>query len=280
MSALLTWRLTVRFTQGGRFDKAPESILRNAATGTMLAAICPYAARAVADPPCRACVRQLDCVYPQVVKPAAAGAPGATAPPGYVLRYAGPHEPRAGDQAQVDLTAIGPARRALPELAAWIAEQLRVGVGPAGRRARAEVIERIALPPPQAPRGERLRIRFETPLVIRVRQRQQRRTLETIDGPAFARAIRQRVESMAIHDAPPVVPAVDSLRFESIALEPAQRRAYSQRQGTVLRADGLCGEGVLSGDLDAWRPALAWASRLGVGRLTAWGNGRISLEQA
>lgn len=274
---LQTWRLRLQVTQAGHLDKAPAGIVKNALGARVLDAVCPYANRDGIDPPCRACVQQLDCVYPNVLKPATLRGSDVTPPPGYVLRYIGEPMLAEGDEAFVDITCIGSAQVQLPEMAAWIDETWRAGVGRRTARVKANVVERIALPPPTAPRGAAVRVAFEAPLIIRTRVNGRRQVLRELDGPAFARALRQRIGALGDRygAAPWDAPDGHDLVFEDASTRWVSETLFSARQGAVLRAEGVVGSAVLRGDFKAWGAGLALASRVGVGRLTSWGNGRV-----
>lgn len=274
---LQTWRLRLRVTDAGHLDKAPAGILKNALGARILDAVCPFANRDGVDPPCRACVQQLDCVYPKVLKPATLRRGDVTPPPGYVLRYIGEAMLAEGDEAFMDVTCVGTAQARLPEMAAWVDETWRAGVGRRTARVKAKVVERIPLPPTAAPRGDAVAVAFEAPLIIRTRVGGRRQVLRTLDGPAFARALRQRIRALGDRygAAPWAAPDGDDLVFEDASTRWVSERQYSARQGKVLRAEGVVGSAVLRGDLKAWGCGLALASRVGVGRMTSWGNGRI-----
>lgn len=281
-SWLTTWRLTLEFEGAGRFDKAPESILKGAVGLAMLDTVCPYVQDDGREPPCAGCPAQLECAYPNLFKPAALEGGSATPPPAFSLVYQGPSDPSRGDTARIDLTMVGHGRSGRDAFFQALQHALARGVGSGGHRARGRVIDIVERPPPSPPPGamDRVTVALDTPLVIREWQGESRRELQHFDGVAFTRAVRRRLDSLIAHYGHPGVdlPLVDELVVSAQDTRLDTRRAYSRRQDRALYARGLVGRVQLAGDVAPWMEALALCSRLGVGRMTSWGNGQISLE--
>lgn len=274
---LETWRLRVAVHHGGHLNNAPAGIIKNAMQAQLLGALCPYAAQRWAEPPCGQCMQQDACVYSQVLKPKTASG---TLPAGIMLRYQGDWSLCSGAEAFVDVTAVGSARRRLPEVVDAIDHAWQAGIGRRTNRVQGAVIAVQMLPPPRVPTGDRLRVDFVTPLVLRVRRDGQRFELRWLESDPFMDALRMRIAGLGEQFGPPdwTVPDANEMWFSKAECRLEAAHQYSARQGRTLKAKGLVGSARLSGEIAAWRPALACAVRLGVGRLTSWGNGQVRLS--
>lgn len=305
--SLSEYLLRVRFVESGLLSANVGNTLRGGFGKALRDISCAYPGSS-----CLHCPLGLQCAYGFLFEtpvPADAGVMRRyeRAPHPFVLRL--PVEHRASIEPDVvielALVLIGRASLQLPFVLLGISHLGQLGLGPnrvrfvleevLSARGGALIYRRghrapvVPLPPvatsvsPGVPRYGRFRVRFLTPLRLRVEDR-------SVREPEFAAlvsaALRRLTLLCKVHDTGDVsLDAQDLVRQAKAVRLVADHTywhdlsRYSKRQGQRMPLGGLLGTATFEGDIGTFRELLELAGRVHVGKGTSFGHGYFCVEE-
>lgn len=117
----------------------------------------------------------------------------------------------------------------------------------------------------------RIRVDFKTPTELKANN-------EIVDRPEFPILYSRAAERIAaLFPGLPAIPVCQSVQLIGCSLQNSRVERRSSKTGQRHRIGGFIGHAEYQGDLRECLPILKAAEFTGVGRHTAWGNGRIEV---
>jgi hypothetical protein len=298
-----TYSIVIEFSEPGMLPVFKGSALRGS-FGRSLKQVCC----ALKRQECESCMLRSQCVYAQTFE-FQKSSQGPAKPHPYVLQP--PDDPRQefspGEQLEFSLSLFGLSNQHLPYFVYAMEQMGRYGLGKNTDSGRGrffvkdvshaghsiysreeqilnipdELPELILSDPPPASYGE-LQIILHTPL----RLKHQNKLARELPFGLFIRAVLRRLSSVTehfgaeeielpyrdlIHKADTIPTHNEQLRWHDIP-------RYSSRQQTSMLLGGLVGTTTYSGDIAGYVPLVQAASKLNIGKQTAFGLGNFSWE--